>query len=63
MNTNPKCLLCTTHLEVDDTYDMEVGDSEVILHQVGHCPLCGKEYQWEDVATIIHWESKNLKEE
>lgn len=45
----PKCLKCGCELELDDTYDTEFNGDTVLTHNIGHCPNCGTDYQWEEV--------------
>lgn len=57
-----KCLICGIELEVDDTYDMEYDEEGIIIRQVGHCPNCDKEYQWERSAACVRWTDTDLRE-
>lgn len=58
----PFCRYCNTELECDDTYDMSYDDEGILLHQVGHCPRCDKDYQWERSAICTHWANTGLSE-
>ena len=42
----PNCLECGTELEYHDSIDTEFDGSVIVLHEVGHCPKCGKDYKW-----------------
>lgn len=58
----PLCPHCKAELELDDTYDMDYDEEGIILRQVGHCPNCDTEYQWERSATCIQWANTDLRE-
>lgn len=58
---NPKCPHCCVTLEVDDTYDMDYDDEGIVLRQVGHCPECEREYQWEKSAVCVQWANTDLR--
>lgn len=45
----PKCLKCGTELELDDCYDTEFNGDTVLTHNIGHCPNCNTNHQWEEV--------------
>ena len=47
----PKCL-CGEELEFDRDEFFD-GYCDIILHKgYGHCPKCGKHYQWKDIYTL-----------
>ena len=56
-----KCPHCNVELEVDDTYDIDYDDDGMTLYQVGACPECGREYQWEKNALFHSWSVDNLR--
>ena len=58
----PLCPHCKVELELDDTYDMDYDEEGITLRQVGHCPNCDKEYQWERSATCVQWANTDLRE-
>ena len=58
----PLCPCCNVELEEDDTYDMEYDTEGIILYQLGHCPKCNREYQWQASAVFISWAHTDLKE-
>lgn len=45
----PKCLKCGCELELDDCYDTEFNGDTVLTHNIGYCPNCGTDHQWEEV--------------
>ena len=57
---NPKCPHCNVELDTDDVYDMEYDYEGIILHKVGHCPECGRDYQWDESATCVQWAVTDL---
>ena len=61
MNNNPKCPHCCVELSYDDTVDMEYDSESVILQSVGHCPSCGRDYQWQESAVIKDWKFDSLR--
>ena len=58
----PLCPHCKTELECDDTYDMDYDEEGITLLQVGHCPKCEREYQWQRSACCIQWANTDLSE-
>ena len=58
--TIPKCPHCSIELELDDTYDMEYDNEGMILHQIGHCPKCERDYQWDESAKFKEWSISGL---
>jgi hypothetical protein len=62
INDYPLCPHCNTEIELDDTCDMDYDEEGITLCQVGHCPNCDKEYQWERSAACIRWENADLRE-
>lgn len=59
---HPFCPNCGRLLECDDTYDVEYNEEGIILYQVGHCPRCGKDYQWRHSAACVHWKNTDISE-
>lgn len=55
----PECLVCKIILEYDDlvAYGTDGIEEEiVIMHNIGHCPKCGKKYRWKDIYKYSHSE-------
>ena len=44
----PKCLKCGCELELDDTYGTEFNGDTVTTYNIGHCPNCDTDHQWEE---------------
>lgn len=59
---NPKCPHCNVELEYDDTYDMEYDCEGIILYEVGHCPKCNRDFQWQQSAVCTQWTNTGLSE-
>lgn len=55
-----KCPYCNTELEADESYDFSIEDDHTIDRVAGHCPLCRKEFQWEEIYK--YHSCKNLEE-
>ena len=62
MFVDPLCPHCKTELERNDTYDMEFDEDRIVLYQIGHCPKCKKDYQWQSSACCVQWENTGLGE-
>jgi endogenous inhibitor of DNA gyrase (YacG/DUF329 family) len=59
----PLCPHCNTAIKCEDTYDIYCDEEEsIILYQVGYCPKCGKDYQWQRSACCIQWANTDLRE-
>lgn len=58
----PHCPHCNTELERDDCVDYDYDSEGLCLDIVGHCPLCGRDYQWQENGAISHWSIVHLKE-
>lgn len=56
MPVEPKCPICNSLLEEIDAYDTEMNGSSIVVHVVGECPLCEREYQWTEVYNYSHYE-------
>ena len=57
---NPHCPHCNCELIEMDTYSFEYSVESLVLHKLGECPECGREYQWEQSATCVQWANTNL---
>ena len=57
MTIEPKCSICNLLLEEIDAYDTEMDGNSIIVHIVGECPLCEREYQWTEVYKYSHYEN------
>lgn len=56
-----ECPYCKEELEIDESYDIDVEDIDVVINRVaGHCPNCNKEFQWEEIYKYSHF--SNLEE-
>lgn len=62
MFENPKCPHCKVELEHDDTVDMEYDCEGMVLYNVGHCPKCEKDFQWQSSAVFVQWANTDLRE-
>ena len=49
----PKCK-CGTELEFNTDTDLWADGDIVTMVSYGHCPKCGKKYQWYDYYTLSH---------
>ena len=58
----PLCPHCKTQLEVDDTFDLDYDDESLTLYQIGHCPNCGRNYQWQSSAVLTSWANTDWEE-
>lgn len=58
----PLCPHCNIELHWDDDYDMSYSKESIILHQVGHCQKCERDYQWQKRARCTQWENVDLEE-
>ena len=61
MIAEPKCPHCCVELELDDTYDMDYDDEGIVLYQIGHCPECNRDYQWQKSAVFHQWANTDLR--
>ena len=59
---NPKCPHCNVEIETDDTYDMDYDYEGICLREVGHCPKCERDFQWERSAVYVQWANTDLRE-
>ena len=60
-----KCLICDVDLEVDDTYDMHYDtdfNMTLTLNQIGHCPKCDRNYQWDECYDLTNALVEGLSE-
>lgn len=56
-----KCPYCKEELVFVESYDIEVEDVDMVINRVtGHCPNCGREFQWEENYKYSHF--SNLEE-
>lgn len=56
-----KCPHCEVEIEWDDTIDINYDDDCITLNQVGHCPECDRDYQWEKSALFHSWSIDNFR--
>ena len=56
------CPICGDELEVDEVYNTDVDDRRYFEYVSGHCPTCGKEFQWENIGEISEWRYEGLRE-
>lgn len=49
-------------LELKDIYDMDYDEEGITLYQIGHCPQCKRDYQWQASAVFTSWANTNLEE-
>lgn len=49
MEQSAKCPHCNAELEGDECYDTSNWEFTHIEYIAGHCPQCGKEYQWKRI--------------
>ena len=55
------CPYCERELEIDDSYSLEIEDIDKAINRVaGHCPICNREFQWEEIYEYSHF--SNLEE-
>lgn len=60
-----KCPICNVDLEVDDVYDTHYDadyNMTFILNQVGHCPKCDRNYQWDECYDLRNKSIESLSE-
>ena len=60
-----KCPICDVDLEVDDTYDTHYDtdfNMTLILNQIGHCPNCDRNYQWDECYDLTNALVEGLSE-
>ena len=56
-----KCPYCKEELVFIESYDIEVEEVDMVINRVaGHCPNCGREFQWEENYKYNHF--SNLEE-
>ena len=51
-----KCPHCGATLEEDDCYDQSIYSDHAVKYMYGHCPDCGKEYQWKELYEFTQYD-------
>ena len=72
LDTKAKCPICDIKLENDDTYDTHFDTYDthfdtdfnmtLTLNQIGHCPRCKRNYQWDERYVLTNKIIKGLNE-